>query len=210
MEAAVQLLYGRDVDITLDNIMIIVKFAARFKIKKMFLLGKAWVKEHLSVENLFCLIELALVIQDDAFLTLADICQAFIRDHVRDDLVKLCETWPLENNSAMIKFLIQGDILYNVLPVLKMWISNDEQVRIVIEELEKKDLVKEMPNHGARGTELLESMIENVSVIETSKKLHTFQMIINCSAKKPSTSWTWYMGYKVVSDWICAIFARWQ
>ena len=68
MEAAVQLLYGRDVDITLDNIMIIVKFAARFKIKKMFLLGKAWVKEHLSVENLFCLIELALVIQDDAFV----------------------------------------------------------------------------------------------------------------------------------------------
>ena len=68
------LLYGADVTLTMDNIQAVLKFGVLYKVRRMVACGLAWVNDKLSMTNLFSFCRIGLFIKSVDF-TVAQFCR---------------------------------------------------------------------------------------------------------------------------------------
>ena len=145
---------------------------------------------NIAVTNVFGLIQFGVVIErlPNGHAGVLDICTKFIIAHGKDDLRKMSENWPLKNSTNVVKFLIQQQLLDYTLPILTVWIDNDNDVNFIISELEAKGLDVLLCDYGEDAMGLLDKMIEKVDVdLDTCKKVMKLQQIMKMEkAKTPS------------------------
>ena len=113
----VELLYGGKVELSEDNIKTVIKFSVMYEIEDIYNLGMEWIKEYISGSNLFGFIEFGLQIErvgNDNHDVL-DLCKKTIIDNGKDDLSEISKSWDIGNNTNVIKFLLQAEILYHTL-----------------------------------------------------------------------------------------------
>ena len=175
VQDVVEMMYGGEVELGEENVKTLLKFAVVFEVKEMYEIAFGWVKEHISRENLFGLIQSGLVIETvgNGNHHVLDVCTAFIVENIQDELVVISNDWSnFANNIGFAKFLIQDEILLYSLPVLTAWVSNDSNVNCILIELEDRGLTKKLlHNYGEKAVGLLDRMGELVKDVETSKKL---------------------------------------
>ena len=105
------LLYGADVTLTMDNIQAVLKFGVLYKVSNMVACGLAWVNGKLSMTNLFSFCRIGLFIKsvdctEDKVLTH---CKNFILNHSSSDLLEISKSWPEDEN--VVSFLFDKDLL---------------------------------------------------------------------------------------------------
>jgi len=103
----VDLLYGADVTVTMDNIQAMLKFGLLYKISKMFESGIQWVNEQLSMTNLFTFCRIGLFIKsvditEEQVLTG---CKNFILKHSAEDLLNVSKSWSDDENVATFSLI---------------------------------------------------------------------------------------------------------
>ena len=198
VQDCVELLYGGEVELSEENIKTVIKFSVMYEIEDIYNLGMEWVKENISGSNLFGFIEFGLQIErvgkDNR--DVLDLCKDIIIDNVKDDLSEISKSWDIGNNTNVIKFLLQAEILYHTLPVLTSWVSvhgNDANVSMILAELELKGISETMWKFGKRVVLFLEKLGERAETLATMKELNKVQTRIfmaeipQCS-KNPNSS----------------------
>jgi len=178
IQDCVELLYGGEVEITIANINTITKFSALYQVNDMFELCVGWIEKNLHRGNLFNMIELGtlsliefMTPGDNAVL---DLCKKRIADDVKDGLYALSQSWSFNKNNNFIRFLVQKEILYYTLPILSAWVSSEQDVGLVLDELMIKDIT--LSQHKNRADVLLEKMSEKMDSMETSRRILKLQI----------------------------------
>ena len=179
VQDCVELLYGGEVELSEENIKTVIKFSVMYEIEDIYNLGMEWVKENISGSNLFGFIEFGLQIErvrkDNR--DVLDLCKDTIIDNV-DDLSEISKSWDIGNNTNVIKFLLQAEILYHSLPVLTSWVSvygNDANVSMILAELQLKGISETMWKFGKRVIHLLEKLSDKVESFATLQELNSMQ-----------------------------------
>ena len=176
----VELLYGGEVELSEENIKTVIKFSVMYEIEDIYNLGIEWVKDNISGSNLFGFIEFGLQIErvGNDNRDLLDLCKETIIDNTVDDLSEISKSWDIGNNTNVIKFLLQAEILYHTLPVLTSWVSvygNDANVSMILAELQLKGISETMWKFGKRVIHLLEKLSDKVESFATLQELNSMQ-----------------------------------
>ena len=122
------LLYGADVTLTMDNIQAVLKFGVLYKVSNMVACGLAWVKDELSMTNFFSFCRIGLFIKsvdctEDKVLTG---CKNFILNQSSSDLLEVSKSWPEDEN--VVSFLFDKDLLKVTLPTITSLINSEKKV----------------------------------------------------------------------------------
>jgi len=130
----VELLYGGAVELNENNVNSIIKFSAIYQVQGMMTICLDWLKKHLSAGSLFRVIEMGILIESVGRdnREVLDLCSDYIAETVKDELLDLTGGWGLSDNLNIIKFMLQDQILYFTLPVLKSWVSKESDVKFII------------------------------------------------------------------------------
>ena len=179
----IELLYGGEIDINMTSIGTILKFAVVNKIVDMYELGFNWVQQNLTSDNLYEMINKALIIEKIGYVpdrsptwhTLLDWIKAFIQNEIEDDLFELSKNWGLRSDNDFIKFLIDDTIINYSLPVLTARIENDADIKLVIDELDAKGIELCLSSERKKALKLLDRMSDKVESLETSKRILVLQ-----------------------------------
>ena len=189
----IALLYGAEVELNIGNIGTVLKFSVLHEIQEMFQLAIRWVGRNVCEENLGKLLNHALLIEtlgkekvlkiEDVFFELFN----FIKNHVKDDLLKLAKDWKIINRKCLIFFLIHPHILDFTLPLLTVLIEGDSDIQEMSVHLERE---LEHGNislnaHGDKALDLLDKMSNKVESLETSKRVMKLQKAY-CRSEKNS------------------------
>ena len=98
---AVDLLYGAEVEVSMDNIQALLKFSLMYSVDELATLSFQWVTEQMSVNNLFTFCQMGLFIKsidverDDILIG----CKDFIQSSTVDELATLSFRWATEQMS---------------------------------------------------------------------------------------------------------------
>ena len=168
------MLYGGEVNLSERNYRTVLKFSVVYNVQNMYTLCLDWVTRRLAEIDLRGLIEFGLLIKrvGQGNRDILNLCIGFIGDSVGDELQLVGKDWLIGDNTNLVKFLINEEILYYSLPVLSTWIScnvSDENIKIILTQLEGNN--ESFWKYGKRSSELLEKMSEIVEVPATMKRL---------------------------------------
>ena len=164
----VDLLYGADVTLTMDNIQAVLKFGVLYKVSDIVACGLAWVKYELSMTNFFSFCRIGLFIKsvdftEDKVLTH---CKNFILNNSSSDLLEVSKSWPEDEN--VVSFLFDKDLLEVTLPTITSLINSEKKVSDVMDKIESLDLQKLLPRRLSQFQEMTVKMNE---VCETAPNL---------------------------------------
>ena len=165
----VDLLYGADVALTMDNIQAVLKFGVLYKVKRMVACGLAWVNDELSMTNLFSFCRIGLFIKsvnftEDEVLTG---CKNFILNHSSSDLLEISKSWPEDKN--VVSFLFDKDLLEVTLPTITSLINSEKKASAIMDMIEELDL--QNPTIGVELTDLQEMTAKINEVCKTVPNL---------------------------------------
>ena len=114
----------------------------------------------------------------------------------------MSKEWDFKSNITFIKFLIQADILHWTLPILIDWTKDDCGVRLVLDQIELKNLTRNLRTSGENSGKLIEKMNETVSQEELSKRVLDIQMALGCKAPSKGNLKCFLIShYKIVNDY---------
>ena len=165
----VDLLYGADVTLTMDNIQAVLKFGVLYKVSNMVACGLAWVKDELSMTNFFSFCRIGLFIKsvdctEDKVLTG---CKNFILNHSSSDLLEISKSWPEDKN--VVSFLFDKDLLEVTLPTITSLINSEKKASAIMDMIEELDL--QNPTIGVELTDLQEMTAKINEVCKTVPNL---------------------------------------
>ena len=133
---AVDLLYGADVEVSMDNIQALLKFSLMYSVDELATLSFQWVTEQMSMNNLFTFCQMGLFIKsidverDDILIR----CKDFIQRSAVDDFVEVGKYWPEDQD--VLKFLIDPDLLPFTVSIITNWIIEEKIAILVLDRME--------------------------------------------------------------------------
>ena len=209
VQDVLEMLYGGDVKVSMANIKTIIKFSVLYNIRDLYQKCFSWLGEHPRYAkaggDLYEVIQLALLIENidkERSKDLTDLCKRYITRSEPDKLYGLSKEWDFKSNITFIKFLIQADILHWTLPILIDWTKDDCGVRLVLDQIELKNLTRNLRTSGENSGKLIEKMNETVSQEELSKRVLDIQMALGCKAPSKGNLKCFLIShYKIVNDY---------
>ena len=133
----VKFLYGGKVDITVDNLKTITKFSIKFEVKCLYQVCVDWVEQNLGPLNLYMCIIVGLMVEGmrggHRHGEILDACTRYIKNDVADDFVVVSEHWSLDDG-ALIRFLVQAELLSFTLPIFTNKIQVEKQVKLLLDK----------------------------------------------------------------------------
>ena len=192
VQDVVELLYGGTVELGLDNVRILLKFSALYRVRELLELCLAWVKENISEENLFSLIELGLLFEGDDN-RLSGICEKFIVSHLKEEFHLKCFLSSAFLDFSFVKFIIQRELLCFAIPILTVWVENNQHVVFILDQLDDKDLRAELIQLGVKVSPLVKQMGEVAREAFTAGRVKSLSIdldaaIVLSEIQKSSTS----------------------
>ena len=168
----VDLLYGADVTLTMDNIQAVLKFGVLYKVSNMVACGLAWVKDELSMTNFFSFCRIGLFIKsvdctEDKVLTG---CKNFILNQSSSDLLEVSKSWPGDEN--VVSFLFDKDVLEVTLPTITSFINSEKKVSDVMDKIESLDLQKILHRNLSQFQEMTVKMNEVCETVPNLKRIN--------------------------------------
>ena len=172
------LLYGADVTLTMDNIQAVLKFGVLYKVSNMVACGLAWVNGKLSMTNLFSFCRIGLFIKsvdctEDKVLTH---CKNFILNHSSSDLLEISKSWPEDEN--VVSFLFDKDLLEVTLPTMTSLINSEKEVSDVMDKFESLDLKKLLPLKLSQFQEMAVKMNEVCETVPNLKRINRWMLTL--------------------------------
>ena len=164
------LLYGGTVQINDTNLETLVKFSIKFEVEKLYKLALEWIKTNVSTKSTLLMISIGLMAERMGKVDIKEICLQDIRDHVKEELLKISANWCCEDFGTM-QFLIQRDILPYSLPVLTAWVQTDANIVLILDDAKVKRITQDLFSQGQRSTDLLNVMSDKVQVLSTCKRI---------------------------------------
>lgn len=180
----VEMLYGGEVDLTEANIKTVFKFSVLYKVEEMLALCNEWLERNMSADNLLDFIQFGIMVEriGHGEVAVLDICYEFIKNGIKDKLLDISTGWNIPSSDvSFTMFLINKEILYYTLPLLKTRVNTDSDVFIVLCELEDKGVVDKLWEFEDRSVDLLEVMCQKVQSLETYKMLTRVQTVYSKS-----------------------------
>ena len=169
-------LYGGKVAMTLDNINTIVKFSIRFDVKCLYAVCLQWIEQNLrSRANLYLCIKIGIMVEgmrkeSKEILTACTYC---IEHSVAFHLVELsvAEKWLLDDN-ALIRFLIQPELLRFTLPIFQQLSHDDNHIKMIVEEVESVTKGVSLLKYKKKYCDLMKLLTDRVGDLETCKRIN--------------------------------------
>ena len=133
---AVDLLYGAEVDVSMENIQALLKFSLMYSVDELATLSFQWVTEEMSMNNLFTFCQMGLLIKnidverDDILIG----CKDFIQRSAVDDFVEVGKYWP--EDQEVMKFLIDPDLLPMTVSIITNWTIEEKIAVLVLDRIE--------------------------------------------------------------------------
>ena len=180
IQDVVEMMYGGEVKLTLENVKTIMKFSVVYGVPEMYELCRKWVEEHLNDLNLVEFIQLGLLIQrvGQDNCDIQAICTEYISQKVKRQLVEVGQDWDFAKDVPFARFLIQEKILQYTLPLLTAWVSNESHVVAILVKLKQDNLCDTVYQYGEPAIDLLDKM----SDLTESKDV--FKMIISLQSNQ--------------------------
>ena len=136
----IDLLYGAEVTLTLHNIQPLLKFSLLYKVGGMLEGCFGWIKNELSMVNLFTFLKVGLFVKTIDCEDVLRLCKEFILTCSADELLDASETWSI--NEKVFSFILDEELLSVTLPTVANWVSCESRVVMVLDRVEKCRLQK--------------------------------------------------------------------
>ena len=133
---AVDLLYGAEVEVSMENIQALLKFSLMYSIDELATLSFQWVTEQMTMNNLFTFCQIGLFIKsinverEDILIG----CKDFIQRSAVDYFVEVGKCWP--EDQEVMKFLIDPDLLPMTVSIITNWIIEEKIAVLVLDRIE--------------------------------------------------------------------------
>ena len=136
----IDLLYGAEVTLTLHNIQPLLKFILLYKVGGMLEGCFGWIKNELSMVNLFTFLKVGLFVKTIDCEDVLRLCKEFILTCSADELLDASETWSIDEK--VFSFILDEELLSVTLPTVANWVSCESRVVMVLDRVEKCRLQK--------------------------------------------------------------------
>ena len=172
----VKFLYGGKVDVTVDNLKTITKFSIKFEVKCLYQVCVDWVEQNLGPHNLYMCIIVGLMVEGmrggHRHGEILDACTRYIKNDVADDFVVVSEHWSLDDG-ALIRFLVQAELLSFTLPIFANKIQDEKQVKLLLDNIsESFDSGEVLFQFKNEYFQLLELLSDKVGDLEMCKRIN--------------------------------------
>ena len=133
---AVDLLYGAEVEVSMENIQALLKFSLMYGVDELATLSFQWVTEEMSMNNMFTFCQMGLFVKsidverDDILIG----CKDFIQRSAVDDLVEVGKCWP--EDQEVMKFLIDPDLLPMTISIITNWTIEEKIAVLILDRIE--------------------------------------------------------------------------
>ena len=133
---AVDLLYGAEVEVSMENIQALLKFSLMYSIDELATLSFQWVTEQMTMNNLFTFCQIGLFIKsinverEDILIG----CKDFIQRSAVDYFVEVGKCWP--EDQEVMKFLIDPDLLPMTISIITNWTIEEKIAVLVLDRIE--------------------------------------------------------------------------
>jgi len=145
----IDLLYGAEITLSLQNIQPLLKFSLIYKIEGVFEVCLQWVKKELSMVNLFTFCKIGLFVKSVEVERgeVLGACKDFILTSTAEDLLEVSKNWPQDEN--VINFLFDKDMLSVTMATITNWVNTESKVVMVLDKIEEGELqapLAKLPN----------------------------------------------------------------
>ena len=145
------LLYGADVAINMENIQAVIKFGLIYEVDSLVEVGMTWVKANLSMKTLFKFCKIGLFVRTITISSISpgaadkilNLCRDYILKNSAEALFDVFETWPCDE--AVVDFVFEKDLLEVTLPTIMNWICSELHASKVMDKIEQFDLKEHLP-----------------------------------------------------------------
>ena len=171
VQDCLEMLYGDEVRITVNNIQTIVKFCVKFEVDSLFKQCLDFIRTSMTKENVYAMISIGLLVQNmtGGKHEILSLCKQFLLKDFQS-LKKIGKTW-LAKNEDMLKFLMQKQLLDLSISLLTVWVKNDEQINKILDLAEERGLTVSLFNNREESGKLLKVLTEKAKTQETNKRI---------------------------------------
>lgn len=175
----VDLMYGANVEITMENIQAISKFSLFYKIEGLFDKCLSWLKSshRMSLDSFLTFFRLGMFlksidVEQDEIL---NCCKKIILESQIEDVLRVCKNWCDEEN--VLSFLCDQELLPFSFSVITQLIDSEKKVLMALDKME--DL--EWSNIEKANSEVLEMVLkmnELWATLPSLKRVNHLQIIL--------------------------------
>ena len=184
---AVDLLYGAEVKVSMENIQALLKFSLMYSVDELATLSFQWVTEEMSMNNLFTFCQMGLFVKsidverDDILIG----CKDFIQRSAVDDFVEVGKYWPEDQD--VLKFLINPDLLPMTVSIITNWIIEEKTAILVLDRIEDGPLQETLVRLPSQAlSSFFEAMQDACVTVPSLKRVCKLQSALIGKEKSPN------------------------
>lgn len=179
---SIDLLYGAEITLMLENIQPLLKFSLMYKIEGMFDLCMDWVQKEMTIGNLFRFYKIgqfvkSIDVERDDILTC---CEDVLLMTPSEDLVKVSESW--RDDVDFVSFMFDKQLLPTTLPVINAWIDSEEKVVIALASMDDDQFENVPGTLQTQAMKMTAKMNEYCNSVPSLKRVIRLQTKIGSAA----------------------------
>ena len=168
----IQLLYGAQVDVTLDNLQALMTFSVYYKVMSMYRLCVGWVKDNISLAKFEDFFRISYFVSrlDERGTHALDLCREIILMGEPTDNVKVLEGLAFQGDQIDVMVFFMDQALWKfTLPMVTKWIDSNEKVDLVLTKIESDPI-----SYETVGSDFLSKLAASATVNGTIIKVNKY------------------------------------
>ena len=179
----IEILYGKDVAVSLENLQALMKFSLLFKVERLYDLCLEWVRNNARAEILCELFKVGAVIYtlNKEYADTLEVCRDVIICSEEPDLmvqtIGEAVASEEEDQSNLMMFFLEKNLLKLTLQIVTDWVDCNDKVVKVLDKIEEGQLYEVLSEEVVRidGVSFISKLCETAADYETVRRASVLQ-----------------------------------
>ena len=192
----IEMLYGGDVVVGLDNLQALMKFSVLYKVQEMYDVCMDWVHSNACLKKFSKFFKIGHFVYtiEPKRPEMLEVCRDLVLSDEPANAIEIQRN-NLEANeedqSSLMMFFLGDGLMEYTLPTVTDWIDTNEKVEIVLDTIDVRDLFEPLSDQTIElnGLNFIKKLCEGSDTIKTSNKASALQSrLMESNYKKYKTN----------------------